>query len=133
GIRAATGISPWWASSGCGGRHSNPRSGGGSAPGSRTRVDDRRGGFRVAMAAGGRAGVPRVPWRGGSRAMGTVIGLECPRCGATYAAGPLFDGCPACRRAGLGVNLWPRYDEAAVARLLTRAGLAGRPWDMWRY
>jgi threonine synthase len=65
--------------------------------------------------------------------MGVVIGLTCPRCGAEYGAGPLFDGCPACRRAGLGVNLWPRYDETAVARTLTRAHLAGRPWDMWRY
>lgn len=65
--------------------------------------------------------------------MGVVIGLTCPRCGAEYAAEPLFDGCPACRHAGLGVNLWPRYDEAAVARTLTRATLAGRPWDMWRY
>jgi threonine synthase len=31
------------------------------------------------------------------------------------------------------VNLWPRYDEGAVARTLTRAALAARPWDMWRY
>jgi threonine synthase len=65
--------------------------------------------------------------------MGVVTGLSCPRCGAEYPAGPLFDGCPACRRAGLGVNLWPRYDDGAVARSLTRASLAGRPWDMWRY
>jgi len=65
--------------------------------------------------------------------MGLVIGLTCPRCGAEYAADPLFDGCSACRQAGLGVNLWPYYDETAVARTLTRAALAGRPWDMWRY
>jgi threonine synthase len=65
--------------------------------------------------------------------MGVVVGLTCPRCRAEYAAEPLFDGCPACRRAGLGVNLWPRYDEAAVARALTRETLAGRPRDMWRY
>src|SRR5436309_2676872 len=65
--------------------------------------------------------------------MGLVIGLTCPRCRAEYAADPLFDGCSACRQAGLGVNLWPYYDETAVARTLTRAALAGRPWDMWRY
>ncbi len=65
--------------------------------------------------------------------MGVVIGLTCPRCGAGYAPEPRFDGCPACRHAGLGVNLWPRYDETAVARTLTRASLAGRLWDMWRY
>jgi threonine synthase len=65
--------------------------------------------------------------------MGAVVGLICPRCGAEYGAEPLFDGCPACRQAGLGVNLWPSYDEAVVARTFTRAGLAGRPWDMWRY
>jgi threonine synthase len=65
--------------------------------------------------------------------MGVVIGLTCPRCETEHAAGPLFDGCPACRRAGLGVNLWPRYDEAAVARTLTRDALARRPFDMWRY
>jgi threonine synthase len=65
--------------------------------------------------------------------VGVAIGLTCPRCGAEYAAEPRWDGCPACRPAGLGVNLWPRYDEAAVARTLTRAALAGRPWDMWRY
>jgi threonine synthase len=65
--------------------------------------------------------------------MGVAIGLTCPRCKAEYAAGPLFDGCPACRRTGLGVNLWPRYDEAVVARTLTRDTLARRPWDMWRY
>src|SRR5262245_51239104 len=65
--------------------------------------------------------------------MGFVTGLSCPRCGAGYAAEPLFDGCPACRRAGLGVNLWPRYDGAVVAKTLTRDSLAGRPWDMWRY
>src|SRR5262245_48856234 len=65
--------------------------------------------------------------------MGVVIGLVCPRCKSEYAAGHLFEGCPACRRAGLGVNLWPRYDEAGVARSLTRDALATRPWDMWRY
>ena len=65
--------------------------------------------------------------------MGVIVGLTCPRCRAEYAAEPLFDGCPACRRAGLGVNLWPCYDEAAVARALTRETLAGRPRDMWRY
>jgi threonine synthase len=65
--------------------------------------------------------------------MGVVTGLTCPRCRAEYPAEPLFDGCPACRRAGLGVNLWPRYDETVVARALTRDALAGRPWDMWRY
>jgi threonine synthase len=65
--------------------------------------------------------------------MGVVTGLTCPRCRAGYPAGPLFDGCPACRQTGLGVNLWPRYDEAVVARTLTRAALTGRPWDMWRY
>jgi threonine synthase len=65
--------------------------------------------------------------------MGVVISLICPRCEAEYAPGPLFDGCPACRRAGLGVNLWPRYDEAAVGRTLNRDALAGRAWDMWRY
>jgi threonine synthase len=65
--------------------------------------------------------------------MGVVVGLICPRCRTEYAAEPLFDGCPACRRAGLGVNLWPQYDEACAARTLTRDTLAGRPWDMWRY
>jgi threonine synthase len=65
--------------------------------------------------------------------MGVVIGLVCPRCTAEYEPGPLLDGCPACRVAGRGVNLWPRYDEAAVARTLTRDALVGRPWDMWRY
>jgi threonine synthase len=65
--------------------------------------------------------------------MGVVIGLSCPRCASEFAAGPLFEGCPECRRGGLGVNLWPRYDEAAVARTLTRDALTGRPWDMWRY
>jgi threonine synthase len=65
--------------------------------------------------------------------VGEVTGLVCPRCHAQYPPGPLFDGCPACRRAGLGVNLWPSYDEAAVTRTLTRDALAGRPWDMWRY
>ena len=65
--------------------------------------------------------------------MGVVTALVCPRCGAEYPAGPLFDGCPACRRGGLGVNLWPRYDETAVARTFIRAKLAERSWDMWRY
>jgi threonine synthase len=65
--------------------------------------------------------------------MGVVTGLTCPRCGADYRAELLVDGCPACRRAGLGVNLWPRYDDVGVARTLTRGALAGRPWDMWRY
>ena len=65
--------------------------------------------------------------------MGVVTALVCPRCGAEYPPGPLFDGCPACRRGGLGVNLWPRYDETAVARTFIRAKLAERSWDMWRY
>jgi len=65
--------------------------------------------------------------------MGVVTALVCPRCGAEYPAGPLFDGCPACRRGGRGVNLWPRYDETAVARTFIRAKLAERSWDMWRY
>ena len=65
--------------------------------------------------------------------MGVVTALVCPRCGAEYPPGPLFVGCPACRRGGLGVNLWPRYDETAVARTFIRAKLAERSWDMWRY
>lgn len=65
--------------------------------------------------------------------MGVVTGLRCPRCDAEYPPTPQFDGCPACRGRGLGVNLWPVYDDEAVAKTLTRASLAERPWDMWRY
>ena len=65
--------------------------------------------------------------------MGVVTARVCPRCGAEYPPGPLFDGCPACRRGGLGVNLGPRDAESAVARTFIRAKLAERSWDMWRY
>lgn len=70
--------------------------------------------------------------------MGGVTVLRCPRCLADYAATPLLDGsllegCPTCRRTGLGVNLWPIYDEETVAQTFTPARLAQRPWNMWRY
>ncbi len=54
--------------------------------------------------------------------------LECTACGATYPADRLATTCPACAKV-----LYARYDLAAAARQMTKAALASRPWNLWRY
>src|SRR5262245_26356275 len=58
----------------------------------------------------------------------TLTHLECGACAATYPAGRLINLCPAC-----GKPLLARYDLARAAETLTRASLALRRADMWRY
>ena len=54
--------------------------------------------------------------------------LECSNCAATYSADQLVTICPTCSKV-----LFARYDLAAAAKALTPQGLAGRPWNLWRY
>jgi threonine synthase len=58
----------------------------------------------------------------------TLTHLECGACAATYPADRLINLCPAC-----GKPLLARYDLAKAAETLTRASLAGRRADLWRY
>lgn len=58
----------------------------------------------------------------------TLTHLECSACGTTYAADRLMNLCPAC-----GKPLLARYDLQVAARTLTRAALAGRSANLWRY
>ncbi len=54
--------------------------------------------------------------------------LECGLCGERLEADRLWNLCPKC-----GKPLLVRYDLAAVARALDRAGLACREASLWRY
>jgi threonine synthase len=54
--------------------------------------------------------------------------LECTYCGETYADDQRMTTCPAC-----GKVLYARYDLAQAATQLTKASLAARPWNLWRY
>jgi threonine synthase len=58
----------------------------------------------------------------------TLTHLECGKCGATYSADQLMNLCPACNRP-----LLARYDLARAAETLTKAALASRPENLWRY
>jgi len=58
----------------------------------------------------------------------TLTHLECGMCAATYAPGQLLNLCPAC-----GKPLLARYDLHRAAQTLTKAGLATRRADLWRY
>jgi len=56
-----------------------------------------------------------------------VTHLECTRCAKTYPHTALRGLCDC------GRTLFARYDLAKAARTLTRAALATRPSNMWRY
>ena len=58
----------------------------------------------------------------------TLTHLQCSACRANYAPGQLLNLCPAC-----GKPLLARYDLRKAAETLTRASLATRRPDMWRY
>ncbi|MBA3656803.1 MAG: threonine synthase [Gemmatimonadaceae bacterium] len=57
-----------------------------------------------------------------------VTHLECAACGLEHAKGTLQNLCTKCSKP-----LLVRYDLARAGRTLTRASLAGRSSDMWRY
>ncbi len=59
--------------------------------------------------------------------MGHVEGLRCRECGAEYAREPLHV-CEQCFGP-----LEVVYDYPAIARALTRAAIAARPRNLWRY
>jgi threonine synthase len=58
----------------------------------------------------------------------TLTQIECSACRASYAPNQLLNLCPAC-----GKPLLARYDLRKAAETLTRASLATRRPDMWRY
>jgi threonine synthase len=58
----------------------------------------------------------------------TLTHLECGMCSATYVPEQLINLCPACSRP-----LLARYDLSRAAETLTRASLATRRPDLWRY
>ena len=57
-----------------------------------------------------------------------LIDLECSACGLRHEATRLQNLCTACQKP-----LFPRYDLAAVGRVLTRDALATREKSLWRY
>ena len=57
-----------------------------------------------------------------------LIDLECSACGLRHEANRLQNLCTACQKP-----LFPRYDLAAVGRMLTRDALATREKSLWRY
>ncbi|MER3427037.1 MAG: threonine synthase [Pyrinomonas sp.] len=57
-----------------------------------------------------------------------VTHLECAACGLEHEARRLLNLCARC-----GKPLFVKYDLQRAARTLTRASLAGRGADMWRY
>jgi threonine synthase len=59
--------------------------------------------------------------------MSHVLGLRCRECGADYPHEPLHV-CDQCFGP-----LEVVYDYAAIARTLTREGIAARPRNLWRY
>jgi threonine synthase len=59
--------------------------------------------------------------------MSLVLGLKCKECGRTRAKDPVA-ACEECWGA-----LEPVYDLDAVRRTFTRASIAARPPDLWRY
>jgi threonine synthase len=65
--------------------------------------------------------------------MGSPSGLRCIRCGAEYAPGKLFKGCPKCLAQGHPANLTVQYDYAAIHQVFNPTKLDGRPLSMWRY
>jgi threonine synthase len=58
----------------------------------------------------------------------TLTHLECGMCGATYPSERLMNLCPSC-----GKPLLARYDLQKATQTLTRAALATRRADLWRY
>ena len=62
-----------------------------------------------------------------------LLGLRCIRCGAEYAVGPVFKGCPACLAKGLPTNVSVVYDMDEVKRRFDPNRLGGRPPTIWRY
>ena len=57
-----------------------------------------------------------------------LIDLECSACGLRHEATRLQNLCTTCQKP-----LFPRYDLAAVGRVLTRDALATREKSLWRY
>lgn len=57
-----------------------------------------------------------------------LAGLRCSYCEARYDADTLQTTCPAC-----GKVLVAEYDLERARATLTRASLAERPWNLWRY
>jgi len=58
-----------------------------------------------------------------------ILGLRCVQCGTSHGVEVRYT-CPACGPEGI---LDVEYDEARVARTMTRAALEGRPPTLWRY
>src|SRR5438034_3294029 len=59
--------------------------------------------------------------------MAFLTHLTCPSCGRVAPADRLVNCCPC------GSPLLAGYDLDAVRRAVTRAAIAGRPADIWRY
>ncbi|HEX2076378.1 MAG TPA: threonine synthase [Longimicrobium sp.] len=59
---------------------------------------------------------------------GGATHLECTRCGASYDSEVPHRLSPCCEKP-----LYPRYDLDAIRTRLSRAALAGRSADLWRY
>src|ERR687884_1676315 len=70
---------------------------------------------------------------GAATAATYLTGLVCLRCQARYPASTMFEGCPACRAAGVASNVTPTYDEPALRQAVTPTALAARPPGLWRY
>src|SRR5437899_2446465 len=65
--------------------------------------------------------------QGGGSRMTAVVGLRCKECGREQAKEPVA----ACAECWGGLE--PLYDLDQVRRTFTRAAIASRPLDLWRY
>jgi threonine synthase len=55
--------------------------------------------------------------------------LECLQCHQTYPVGPMFGGCPECKRAGVRSPVEMRYDYEAIGQLIPDSTQRG----IWRW
>jgi threonine synthase len=65
--------------------------------------------------------------------LGWATGQACLACGAVYDLAPLFEGCPACARAGWPSAVAVTYDWEGIAASVRRNGLTERPRGLGRF
>src|SRR5262249_51757121 len=58
--------------------------------------------------------------------------LRCTHCGAEYGLGPLWEGCPACRRDDFVYPLEVEYDTSLQAEAAARK-MFDLPGGVWRF
>jgi threonine synthase len=64
---------------------------------------------------------------------GWATGQACLACGAVHGLAPLFEGCPACARAGRPSAVAVTYDWERIAASVTRDVVTARPRGLGRF